>query len=610
MGRPARVRAAGRFAGERARGWHRVCDVSHEEVGAFAASAEAKLTGGLGVTFSYAGPGAAHLINGLYDAAADRAPVLALVDQVSTRRMNTDFFQEMPENPMFADVAVFNRTATSAAGLPGLVDRAARAAVTQRGVAVVVIPADIGQAEIEDTYQSVAPALLDASTAAGGTADVAVVDVESALDILRGAERPLIFFGRGAAGGGEALGRLAKRLGAPLVSSYLGKGIATGPAYLGVSGRLGTKAANDAVRAADAVLYVGTRMEFPVFAPGAIFIDVNVNAADLGLHHTPALAVQADAAAFLEALADAAEAKSAGTDSAGVASAGTEAKSAGADAAGNTSAHAAWLAALIEDREQWEGWLEARTRAGADASPVPIAPLMRAINAAAAEDAVFGVDVGSINIYTGQLLDLAGGRTMIASALYGTMGFGMPAGIAAALATDRQVWTLSGDGGATMVFQALTTMANAHLPIINVVFSNNALAFHSGDAAAAGARVTASQADDAPAAKATLDRATLRAQASTDSPYPTDFAAIAEAMGVRGYTVRHAGDLERVFSEVAGTEEPVLVDVKISKAPALPVTAFPLHATDRSDFAEFQRVYHAEELEPLGAIAARHGLRL
>lgn len=345
-------------------------DVSHEEVGVFAASAEAKLTGGLGVTFSYAGPGAAHLINGLYDAAADRAPVLALVDQVSTRRMNTDFFQEMPENPMFADVAVFNRTATSAAGLPGLVDRATRAAMTQRGVAVVVIPADIGQAEIEDTYQSVAPALLDASTAAGGIADVAVADVESALDILRGAERPLIFFGRGAAGGGEALGRLAKRLGAPLVSSYLGKGIATGPAYLGVSGRLGTKAANDAVRAADAVLYAGTRMEFPVFAPGAVFIDVNATAADLGLHHTPALAVQADAAAFLEALADAAEADSAGTESAGAAAAGMD--SAGAEAAGDTSAHAAWLAALIEDREQWEGWLEARTRAGADASPVPM----------------------------------------------------------------------------------------------------------------------------------------------------------------------------------------------------------------------------------------------
>ena len=128
--------------------------VRHEEVGALAAAGEAKVTGRIGATFGSAGPGAVHLLNGLYDAQYDNVPVLALVGQVPTAAMNTNYFQEMNENPMFADVSVYNRTAMTAEQLPHVVDEAIRQAYKHNGVAVVTIPKDLGWTQIDDNYVS------------------------------------------------------------------------------------------------------------------------------------------------------------------------------------------------------------------------------------------------------------------------------------------------------------------------------------------------------------------------------------------------------------------------------------------------------------------------
>ncbi|HAY52616.1 MAG TPA: pyruvate oxidase, partial [Lactobacillus sp.] len=128
--------------------------VRHEEVGALAAAGQAKITGKIAATFGSAGPGAVHLLNGLYDAQYDHVPVLALVGQVPTSTMNTSYFQEMNENPMFADVSVYNRTAMTAQQLPAVVDEAIRQAIRHNGVAVVTIPKDLGWTPIEDNYVS------------------------------------------------------------------------------------------------------------------------------------------------------------------------------------------------------------------------------------------------------------------------------------------------------------------------------------------------------------------------------------------------------------------------------------------------------------------------
>lgn len=160
--------------------------VRHEEVGALAAAADAKLTGKIGAVFGSAGPGATHLINGLYDAQMDNVPVVALLGQVASTSMNYNDFQEMNENPMFADVSIYNRTVMSPESLPHVVDEAIKAAYKFSGVAVVTIPVDFGSEEIED---------LDVATAANHKTAVfqpADHDLRAALPFFEQAKQPLL----------------------------------------------------------------------------------------------------------------------------------------------------------------------------------------------------------------------------------------------------------------------------------------------------------------------------------------------------------------------------------------------------------------------------------
>lgn len=217
--------------------------VRHEEVGALAAASEAKYTGKIGVVFGSAGPGAAHLINGLYDAKHDHSPVLALIGQVPTNRMNNDFFQAIDEGPMFEDVAVWDRTAMTAKGLPQMIDEAIREAYKHKGVAVVIIPKDLGWTKIDDNFiptasDHVQPLYPDPDPE----------KIKQAYDLIKKAKAPLIYFGIGAKDSSEELMKLSEKFKMPMVSSVLGKGIVpdTYPNYIGSSGRVAPKPGVDA----------------------------------------------------------------------------------------------------------------------------------------------------------------------------------------------------------------------------------------------------------------------------------------------------------------------------------------------------------------------------
>ncbi|MCI6574644.1 MAG: pyruvate oxidase [Arcanobacterium sp.] len=535
--------------------------VRHEEAGALAAVAEAKLTGRIGVTLGSAGPGAVHLLNGLYDAKTDHIPVLALIGQVPSSRMNLDFFQEMPENPMFADVAVYNRTVMTPQQLPLVIDAAIREAYEQRGVAVVVIPKDFGWAEIDDTYPSSANSFAQPQWVRAARDE----DVQRTLDLLITAKRPYIYFGQGARPSGEALRELSDLLKVPLGSTYLGKPTLEGdePAWMLSTGRVSTKPGVDVARNADTVLFLGTNFEFPAFNPHADFIDVNLRPSTIGKRHKVALGIMADVNVFLQQLREAAQARATG----------------GVDLGAR---HQGWYAAAVEDRAQWDAWIERKAQER-DISPARFEPLYAAINKIADPDAIFGVDVGNVNIATGRFLHMDHEKTFVTSPLYATMGFGVPAGIAAALEfPGREVWTLSGDGGFAMMSQDLITQRDQHLPIINVVFSNSSLGF-----------IEAEQDD-------------------TQQPHSgvkisdVDFATVAQGFGVTGYTVRSAAEFEKVLSDVKGTREPVVIDVKITNDRLLPVEKFPTYAADMEGFEEFRAQYDAGELETFGEILARH----
>ncbi|MCC8180217.1 MAG: pyruvate oxidase, partial [Planctomycetes bacterium] len=173
------------------RGSIKYIQVRHEEVGAIAAAADAKLTGKIGVCFGSAGPGATHLFNGLYDAQMDNVPVLAIIGQVASGAMNFESFQELNENPMFTDVSVYNRTIMTPESLPHVIDEAIRRALEHKSVAVVTIPVDYGFVDIP-----VVPAS-SASVYRSGVPMPDKRDVDDAVRLLLTAKRPVLFIGQG-----------------------------------------------------------------------------------------------------------------------------------------------------------------------------------------------------------------------------------------------------------------------------------------------------------------------------------------------------------------------------------------------------------------------------
>lgn len=195
--------------------------------------------------------------------------------------------------------------------------------------------------------------------------------------------------------------------------------------------------------------------------------------------------------------------------------------------------------------------------------------------------------MGNVNIAAVRYLKMGEGRRFTTSPLYATMAYGVPAAIAAKLShPDRQVWSLSGDGGFAMNMQDLVIQVVEKLPIINIVFTNKTLGYIESE------------------------------QYDTHQPYTgvyladVDFATVAKAMGLNGYTVRTRQEFDEVLVEVRGRQEPVVIDVKITDDRLLPVEQFPLRASDRPDFTEFRAQYRAEELEPFADILARHDVAL
>lgn len=189
--------------------------VRHEEVGALAASMHAKYTGHIGVCFGSAGPGGTHTLQGLYDAREEHVPLLALIGQFGTAGLNWDTFQEMNENPIYADVAIYNRQVSTAAQMPHVIDEAIRQAYAKNGVAVVQIPVDLGWVDIpEDGWYSAANA---SRRYPNPTLDER--DIDAAVEILNHAERPVVFAGIGTRGEHQIIMDLCRKIKAPLANT-------------------------------------------------------------------------------------------------------------------------------------------------------------------------------------------------------------------------------------------------------------------------------------------------------------------------------------------------------------------------------------------------------
>lgn len=495
--------------------------VRHEEAGALAAATDAKLTGKVGAVFGSAGPGASHLINGLYDAQMDHVPVLALLGQVASTAMNYNAFQELNENPMFADVSVYNRTVMTPESLPHVIDEAIKAAYQQKGVAVVTIPVDFGFEEIEEAE------IATAKNHKTGVVFPDETDLKAALPLIEAAHQPVLYIGQGVRGNFDTIKAFSEHFSMPVAASVLAKGIVPDlyENFLGFAARVATKPANEALADADLIVFVGSDFPFGrnFFNPSAKFIQVDIDAAKFGRRHNVDQSVLGDGATALRRWVELGTARPAD----------------------------AWLKANQENIRNWHAWR--KSFYNDESTPLKAEPVFKEINRIAEQDAVYVADVGNVTLNAIRHLEMNGEQQFTTSGWFATMGNGVPGGIAAQLTyPDKQVFTFSGDGGFAMQMQDVITQVKYNLPIINVVFSNDAFGF-----------IEAEQED-------------TEQQKFGVFLEGADFGKVGEALGADGFTITEYSQLEPAFTAAKASKRPVVIDVKIKDERPLPVEALQL----------------------------------
>ena len=541
----------------------RFLQVRHEETGALAAVMQAKFGGSIGVAVGSGGPGATHLINGVYDAAMDNTPFLAILGSRPNNELNMDAFQELNQNPMYNGIAVYNKRVAYAEQLPKVIDEACRAAVSKKGPAVVEIPVNFGFQEIDEnsyygsgSYERrfIAPALNEA-------------EIDKAVEILNNAERPVIYAGFGGVGAGDVITELSRKIKAPIITT--GKNFEafewnyeglTGSAY-----RVGWKPANEVVFEADTVLFLGSNFPFAevyeAFKNTEKFIQVDIDPYKLGKRHALDASILGDAGQAAKAILDKV----------------------------NPVESTPWWRANVKNNQNWRDYmnkLEGKTE-----GELQLYQVYNAINKHADQDAIYSIDVGDTTQTSTRHLHMTPKNMWRTSPLFATMGIALPGGIAAKKDNpDRQVWNIMGDGAFNMCYPDVITNVRYDLPVINVVFSNCKYAF------------IKDKYED-----------TNKHLFGCDFPN-ADYAKIAEAQGAIGFTVDRIEDIDAVVAEAVKLNKEgktVVIDARITQHRPLPVEVLELDPKQHSEEAikAFKEKYEAEELVPFRLFLEEEGLQ-
>jgi pyruvate dehydrogenase (quinone) len=480
--------------------------VRHEESAAFAAGAEAHLTGNLAVCAGSCGPGNLHLINGLFDAHRNRMPVLAIAAHIPSSEIGIDYFQATHPEHLFKECSHYAEVVNHPDQLPQVLLRAMRVAVGQKGVAVVVIPGDVALGSLA---KPVPKWLLPAAPTVRPNDD----ELGRLAELLNDGSRVTLFCGAGCAGAHDEVVELADKLNAPIVHALRGKEHIEydNPFDVGMTGLVGFASGYRTMKDCDTLLLLGTDFPYRQFFPeNARIAQVDIRAAALGNRCALDLGVVGTVGDTVRALLPLIDEK---TD----------------------SDH---LDQALADYRKARADLDALAESGPHSKVIHPQYVSRVISELASDDAIFSCDVGTPVAWAARYLKMNGRRRLVGSFSHGSMANAMLQAIGAQAAFPRrQVISFSGDGGFTMMMGEFVTLLQTKLPVKIVVLNNGTLGFVEMEMKASGFLDT-----------------------NVDLTNP-NFAAMAQAMGIKGIRVEAPQDLHAAVQEVLQHDGPALLDV-------------------------------------------------
>ncbi len=486
--------------------------VRHEEAAAFAAGAEAQLTGRLAVCAGSCGPGNLHLINGLYDAQRSGAPVLAIAAHIPREEIGLGYFQETHPERLFTECSVFCEMVSIPEQLPRLLEVAMQTALSRQGVAVLVVP---GEVFLADAPRGSASREIIAAPPARLPAEE---QVRAAAAALEQADRVTILAGAGCRGARDKVIALADVLRAPVVHTLRSKEHveADNPFDVGLTGLLGFSSGYRAMEHCDALLMLGTDFPYRDFYPdNATVVQVDVRGERIGRRTAVAHGLVGEVGPTADALL------------------------AQLDGGRRGSEH---LELMTGHYRRARGRMEGLAKPAKEGRPLRPQHVAATLDRLAADDAIFTADVGTPVVWAARYLRMNGRRRLIGSFVHGSMANALPQAVGAqASHPGRQVIAMSGDGGLAMLLGELLTVRQTGHPVKVVVFDNDALSFVELEMKAAGI---------------------VNFGTGLDNP---DFAEVARAIGLHGVSVESSEQLEAGLREALDHEGPALVNVRTER---------------------------------------------
>lgn len=485
--------------------------VRHEESAAFAAGAEAHLTGSLAVCAGSCGPGNLHLINGLYDCHRSRVPVLAIAAQIPSNEIGSGYFQETRPEHLFAQCSHYCELVSHPEQMPRILEIAIQTALSRRGVSVIALPGDIG---LLDAVKQKPCLNFPESKSTSCPSEAELTELAK---ILNASKKITILGGAGCAEAHSELIELAGRVNAPIVHALRGKEFIEhdNPYGVGMTGLLGIPSAHHAMMSCEVLLMIGTDFPYPQFYPtNAKIVQIDLRGEQLGRRAKLDCGLVGDAKATLRALLPK------------------------LDFHKDDEHLKASLAQFKKARKDLD---ELATEKAGDRHIHP-QYVTKVLDELADEDAIFTCDVGTPTIWAARYLSMNGRRRLLGSFIHGSMANALPQAIGAQVShPGRQVVALSGDGGLAMLLGELLTLRQVGLPVKVIVFKNDALAFVELEMKAAGIL-----------------------EFATDLKNP-DFAMMAQAAGFLGLTAETPDQVRPMLIRALVQDGPVLLEVLVHR---------------------------------------------